>query len=84
MSMLCFFPIFYVHGVDRTVWTEVTSAWLAFDEVWGATVGCVVGAWLGAVPIPLDWWVSPELLVGRNMAGALGRRGDVRRIEWGE
>jgi len=25
------------------------------DEVFGGAVGCFVGAWLGAVPIPLDW-----------------------------
>lgn len=23
--------------------------------MFGAAVGCIVGAWLGAVPIPLDW-----------------------------
>ena len=28
---------------------------LPFDAVWGATVGTALGAWLGAVPIPLDW-----------------------------
>jgi phosphatidylinositol glycan class F len=25
------------------------------DEVFGATVGTLIGAWVGAVPIPLDW-----------------------------
>jgi GPI ethanolamine phosphate transferase 2/3 subunit F len=25
------------------------------DEVFGGAVGCFLGAWLGAVPIPLDW-----------------------------
>lgn len=25
------------------------------DEVFGGSLGALVGAWLGAVPIPLDW-----------------------------
>jgi GPI ethanolamine phosphate transferase 2/3 subunit F len=25
------------------------------DEVFGAALGTVLGGWLGAVPIPLDW-----------------------------
>jgi GPI ethanolamine phosphate transferase 2/3 subunit F len=30
---------------------------LPFDEagVWGGSVGCFVGGWLGAIPIALDW-----------------------------
>ena len=43
------------------------------DEVFGGTVGCVVGAWLGAVPIPLDWdreWQSwPVTIVTGAYAG---------------
>ncbi|KAA6408700.1 MAG: GPI-anchor biosynthesis (Pig-F) [Lasallia pustulata] len=83
MSLLSLFPLFYVHGVDRRVWTEVTSAWLAFDEVWGATVGCVLGAWLGAVPIPLDWWVLLVLLdfgsTGMEKEGWEGRKLKIRK-----
>ena len=55
MSLLGVFPLFYVHGVSSQIWWEVGGALVAFDEVWGATVGTVLGAWLGAVPIPLDW-----------------------------
>lgn len=29
--------------------------WSPIDEVYGATLGAFVGAWAGAVPIPLDW-----------------------------
>lgn len=28
---------------------------LPIDEVYGGLIGTVVGAWAGAVPIPLDW-----------------------------
>lgn len=30
---------------------------LPIDEVYGGLIGTVLGAWLGAVPIPLDWYV---------------------------
>ena len=37
------------------MWREISAACLPFDEVWGGMVGVLLGAWLGAVPIPLDW-----------------------------
>lgn len=58
MSLLAVLPLFYVYGVDAEVWNEIISAILPFDEVWGGTVGTVLGAWFGAVPIPLDWYVE--------------------------
>ena len=45
----------YVHGSDGKKWREVASAYSPIDEVFGGAVGCFLGAWLGAVPIPLDW-----------------------------
>lgn len=55
ISLLGVLPLFYVHGVNARMWREISGACLPFDEVWGGLVGAVVGAWLGAVPIPLDW-----------------------------
>ncbi|KAL9011489.1 MAG: hypothetical protein Q9173_003670 [Seirophora scorigena] len=55
MALLALTPLFYVYGIDPALWREVCSASLPGDSVWGGTVGTVVGAWLGAVPIPLDW-----------------------------
>ena len=49
------FPLFYTHGVRAAVWMEVLRVLLPFDEVWGAATGTMLGAWIGAVPIPLDW-----------------------------
>jgi phosphatidylinositol glycan class F len=44
-----------VHGVDTQRWLEIASLHAPIDEVFGAAVGALLGAWLGAVPIPLDW-----------------------------
>ena len=57
MALLAGFPLIYVHGVSPQAWREIVAAMLPFDGIWGATVGCLLGAWLGAVPIPLDWFV---------------------------
>ena len=60
IAFLSVLPLTYVYGVDGQRWKEVISATLPLDEVFGATVGCLTGAWLGAVPIPLDWYVMRE------------------------
>ena len=55
ISLLATLPLVYVHGVDGQTWMEIVSLLLPGDEVFGGLVGTCVGAWLGAVPIPLDW-----------------------------
>ncbi|KAM5477111.1 Glycosylphosphatidylinositol (GPI) anchor assembly protein [Microsporum audouinii] len=55
MSILAGTGLVYVHGTDASVWREIWSISKAVDTVWGATIGMALGAWLGAVPIPLDW-----------------------------
>ena len=57
MALLMFQPLFYVYGVDAVMWREICSAFLPWDGVWGGTIGTMLGAWCGAVPIPLDWCV---------------------------
>jgi GPI ethanolamine phosphate transferase 2/3 subunit F len=54
-SLLAVLPIFYVRGVDGGAMLAVASAAAPLDETFGGLLGAVVGAWLGAVPIPLDW-----------------------------
>lgn len=41
--------------MDSVRWLEIAALYAPVDEVFGAALGCVLGAWLGAVPIPLDW-----------------------------
>jgi phosphatidylinositol glycan class F len=55
LAVVSLFPLFYVHGVNPTAWVEVAGFRAPFDESFGGLVGAVLGAWLGAVPIPLDW-----------------------------
>lgn len=56
ISLLAALPLFYVHGVDASKWMEVAALAAPIDEVFGAALGTLVGAWAGAVPIPLDWY----------------------------
>ncbi|KAI0535353.1 GPI biosynthesis protein family Pig-F-domain-containing protein [Xylaria digitata] len=55
LSLLGLYPLFYTRGVSSKDWIEILSATAPFDEGFGGLVGAGVGAWLGAVPIPLDW-----------------------------
>ncbi|CAJ2502711.1 Uu.00g101050.m01.CDS01 [Anthostomella pinea] len=55
LSVLGLFPLFYTRGVSNKEWLEILSASAPFDEAFGGMIGASVGAWLGAVPIPLDW-----------------------------
>ncbi|WEW57346.1 Glycosylphosphatidylinositol (GPI) anchor assembly protein [Emydomyces testavorans] len=77
MSVLAGTSLVYVHGTDGSVWREIWSASRAVDSVWGAAVGTGVGAWLGAVPIPLDWdrpWQAYPITIvtGAYMGYAVG------------
>ncbi|KAI1360385.1 GPI biosynthesis protein family Pig-F-domain-containing protein [Xylaria arbuscula] len=55
LSLLGLYPLFYARGVANKDWLEILSARAPFDEAFGGLVGAGLGAWLGAVPIPLDW-----------------------------
>ncbi|KAI4906501.1 hypothetical protein J4E90_010394 [Alternaria incomplexa] len=55
IALLSTLPLVYVHGVDGETWRQIIALLLPMDEVYGGLIGTVLGAWLGAVPIPLDW-----------------------------
>ncbi|KAK5992315.1 Glycosylphosphatidylinositol anchor biosynthesis protein 11 [Cladobotryum mycophilum] len=54
-SLLGLFPIFFARGLDSQALIAVAGASAPLDETFGGLLGAVLGAWLGAVPIPLDW-----------------------------
>ncbi|KAK4634508.1 Glycosylphosphatidylinositol anchor biosynthesis protein 11 [Fulvia fulva] len=47
--------LFYVHGLQVSTWTRLVSLQQPVDEVYGMALGACVGAWIGTIPIPLDW-----------------------------
>jgi phosphatidylinositol glycan class F len=55
VALLAIIPLVYVYGSDGQKWREIASVYSPIDEVFGGSIGCLLGAWLGAVPIPLDW-----------------------------
>ncbi|KAI0102746.1 GPI biosynthesis protein family Pig-F-domain-containing protein [Nemania sp. FL0031] len=55
LSLLGLYPLFYTRAVASKDWLEILGARAPFDEAFGGLVGAGVGAWVGAVPIPLDW-----------------------------
>ncbi|CRG86046.1 Glycosylphosphatidylinositol anchor biosynthesis protein 11 [Talaromyces islandicus] len=78
MGLLSVTPLVYVHGVDGTVWKQVWAFQRPADAVWGGALGVCVGAWLGAVPIPLDWdrpWQAFPItvLTGAYLGYAVGQ-----------
>lgn len=55
LSLLSGYPLVYVYGMDTEKWRQATALLLPIDEVFGGSLGALVGAWIGAIPIPLDW-----------------------------
>lgn len=89
LSLLGLYPLFYSHGVATNEWLEILGVRSPFDEAFGGLVGACFGAWVGAVPIPLDWdrewqkWpitilvgVYAGYVLGKSVGGTLayGRR----------
>ncbi|EYE91328.1 PIG-F family protein [Aspergillus ruber CBS 135680] len=77
MAVLSATALVYVHGVDGSTWREVWGVGRPADAVWGGALGTGVGAWFGAVPIPLDWdrpWQAYPItiLTGAYIGYALG------------
>lgn len=69
-------PLIYIHGLDKEKWLAITALLMPIDEIYGATLGTLIGAWIGAVPIPLDWCVSS--ILGLRPFGA----DDYRDRDW--
>jgi len=64
--------------VSSTRWRTLYSLLAPVDELLGAAMGTIVGAWTGAIPIPLDWdreWQKWPVTVvtGAYLGWAVGR-----------
>lgn len=55
ISLVSVMPLVYVYNLDSTIWRDIISVKLPLNSVYGGAVGTWLGAWLGAIPIPLDW-----------------------------
>lgn len=77
ISLLSVLPLVYVYNLDSNTWKDIISVKLPLNGVYGASVGTWVGAWLGAIPIPLDWdrpWQQwpITILAGSYLGTAVG------------
>lgn len=77
ISLLSVLPLVYVYNLDANIWKDIIAVRLPLNGVYGASVGTWVGAWLGAIPIPLDWdrpWQQwpITILMGAYFGTALG------------
>lgn len=78
-SLLGVYPVFYARGVDAQAMLAVAGAYAPLDETFGGLLGALFGAWLGAVPIPLDWdreWQKwpVTIIVGLYLGHAVGSK----------
>ncbi|KAI6904386.1 hypothetical protein KC318_g7705 [Hortaea werneckii] len=55
LALLTTPQLYYAHGLEAPKWLQLVSLQLPVDEVLGMSLGACVGAWVGAIPIPLDW-----------------------------
>jgi phosphatidylinositol glycan class F len=55
VSLLVVLPLVYTRGLEKRNWELITAAWLPLDGVFGAAIGTLLGCWLSAIVIPLDW-----------------------------
>ncbi|ERS97674.1 hypothetical protein HMPREF1624_05845 [Sporothrix schenckii ATCC 58251] len=91
LAVLGLYPVIYTRGTDGTgAWRALASGSQTakqLDAAVGGLWGACAGAWLGAVPIPLDWdrswqqWPITVVVgiylghaVGRMLGGVLQRR----------
>lgn len=79
VAVLAVYPLVYELGVDGEKWKRIFEARSVGNgrEFWGGAAA-LVGAWVAAVVIPLDWdrvwqrWPVP-ILVGAYLGSSIGR-----------
>ncbi|KAK6513313.1 Glycosylphosphatidylinositol (GPI) anchor assembly protein [Arthrobotrys megalospora] len=85
LSVLAGLPLVYSHHVQGSKWRDIVSLNLPMDEVYGGALGACLGAWFGAIPIPLDWdrdWQRwpVTIIVGIYAGYAVGRLGGLALV----
>ncbi|KAI5852006.1 GPI biosynthesis protein Pig-F [Tricharina praecox] len=78
LALLTIYPLSFTRGWDAGRWREILALTGEVDEAVVGALGACVGAWAGAVPIPLDWdreWQKwpVTILVGAYAGYALGK-----------
>ena len=53
VALVAAFPLVCAHGVDAEKWRQVLAVEAPIGEAFVGAIGALVGAWAGAVPIPL-------------------------------
>ncbi|KAK7205276.1 GPI biosynthesis protein family Pig-F-domain-containing protein [Myxozyma melibiosi] len=77
-SLLMLFPLLCTIPLDAVSWTQAVALRGPWTASYVAAIGTVVGAWLGAVPIPLDWdrewqrWPT-TVVAGAYLGNAVGK-----------
>lgn len=64
LALLSIPQLVYTNGVDSEKWRKIGALMAPIDAVYGASFGTLAGAWIGAIPIPLDWY--DELTIAGN------------------
>lgn len=55
LSGLIVQPLLILHGLEAETWRQIISLELPLTNAYLGSIGGVLGAWLGVVPIALDW-----------------------------
>ncbi|KAJ8098446.1 GPI biosynthesis protein family Pig-F-domain-containing protein [Lipomyces tetrasporus] len=77
-AILALFPLLCTVPLDGATWIDIVALQAPVTPAYTAALGTIAGAWLGAVPIPLDWdreWQTWPVTVvfGVYVGNAVGR-----------
>ncbi|KAK9453628.1 GPI biosynthesis protein family Pig-F-domain-containing protein [Dipodascopsis uninucleata] len=78
VALLSIFPLICTMPLETGTWTLILSMRAPISETYGGAIGTIIGAWLGAIPIPLDWdreWQKwPVTIIFGAYAGCVAGR----------
>ena len=62
-ALLAVAPLVYKYRLEGRVWREILGGRAVVEECFAGGVGALVGAWIGAVPIPLGMFSLFSLIL---------------------